>query len=61
MPDPITPFANGVEAMRASVIAKIESWQNAQWSSRDSLSQAEVHELLNAIADDIRIATVVET
>ena len=54
-------FDAGVEAMRRSAIDRLESWQSGDWTEKPSLTADEVHELINDVADDIRIAVVSET
>lgn len=55
-------FEAGVEAMRLVAIDRVNAWhKGAKWIDQQSVSVDEVHQLLNAIAGDIQIASVSET
>jgi hypothetical protein len=51
-------FEAGVESMRQVAIEKVAAWHVAKWNDQPSLSPDEVHNLLNAIVGDIRVASV---
>lgn len=51
-------FEAGVEAMRERAIEQAASWHQAQWTEKPMLTAAEVHELINGICGEIRVATV---
>ena len=58
MPEAASKFETGVEAMRAAAIEKVMAWHVAEWNMEPSMPKAEVHQLLNSIIGDIRIAVV---
>ena len=50
----------GVEEMRRIALSKVESWHEGKWTDQETVSAADVHLMLNAIAGDIEIAGVEE-
>jgi hypothetical protein len=51
-------FEAGVEAMRLVAVDRVNEWHKAKWNDQESLSIAEVHQLLNCVSADIQIAAV---
>ena len=51
-------FDTGVEAMRQKAVDCVEAWHHSVETDKLSMTNAEVHELINAIAGDIRVVKV---
>lgn len=53
-----TQFETGVEAMRIVAVNRVSAWHHSVETDKPSMTNAEIHDLINAITDDIRLAKV---
>ena len=58
MVEEASKFDAGVEAMRQAAIDRVVPYHHSVQTDKPSMTNAEVHELIDAIADDIRVAKV---